>query len=101
MMPGRWPVDVAPQRDGTGNSHRTGWGSLMQAAQKKLSLANQLTQWFGGILRREGRKNSEAALNAALQEGLDSGVSNRSFEEIWDEPVRNYLAETGRKDGDG
>ena len=49
------------------------------------------------IRRDRERTESIRELNVLIQEGLDSGISERSVEDIWQEAVGIFEAENARK----
>jgi len=47
------------------------------------------SEYFGDLIRRDQEQDAKfQALKAAIQEGLDSGVSDRTVAEIWAEAER-------------
>ena len=74
----------------------------MATTRKTITLTKQQDQWvkaqissgdytndseyFRDLVRRDQEQNTKfLALKRAIQEGLDSGVSNRTVAEIWEE----------------
>ena len=74
----------------------------MATTRKTITLTKQQDQWvkaqissgdytndseyFRDLVRRDQKQNTKfLALKRAIQEGLDSGISNRSVAEIWEE----------------
>ena len=51
------------------------------------------SEYFRDLVRRDQEK--ERALKAAIDEGLASGPSTRSVEDIWAEAEARYLASSG------
>lgn len=51
------------------------------------------SEYVRDLIRRDQEK--ERALKAAIDEGLASGRSTRSFDEIWAEAEARYLASDG------
>jgi antitoxin ParD1/3/4 len=51
------------------------------------------SEYFRDLIRRDQEK--ERALKAAIDEGLASGPSTRSIEEIWAEAEARFLASRG------
>lgn len=51
------------------------------------------SEYFRDLIRRDQEK--ERALKAAIDEGLASGPSTRSIEEIWAEAEARFLASSG------
>jgi len=75
----------------------------MTTTRKTITLTKQQNQWvkaqiingdytndseyFRDLVRRDQEQNTKfLALKRAIQEGLDSGVSNRTVAEIWRKP---------------
>jgi antitoxin ParD1/3/4 len=51
------------------------------------------SEYFRDMIRRDQQESSEMlALKNAIQEGLDSGISQRSVGEIWQEAERRHKA---------
>ncbi len=51
------------------------------------------SEYFRNLVRRDQEKNAKfLALKEAIQEGLESGISERSVGEIWEEAERRYKA---------
>ena len=54
------------------------------------------SEYFRDLVRRDQEKNAKfRALKEAIQEGLESGISERSVGEIWEEAERRYKANHG------
>ena len=54
------------------------------------------SEYFRDLVRRDQEKNAKfLALKEAIQEGLESGISERSVGEIWQEAERRYKANHG------
>lgn len=52
------------------------------------------SEYLRDLLRKDQDKHAEfLALRAELQKGLDSGISNRTFDEIWEEGRQEALKE--------
>lgn len=51
------------------------------------------SEYFRDLIRRDQEK--ERALKAAIDEGLASGPSTRSLDDIWAEAEARYLASNG------
>jgi antitoxin ParD1/3/4 len=51
------------------------------------------SEYFRDMIRRDQRESGEMlALEKAIQQGLDSGISKRSVREIWREAERRHKA---------
>ena len=51
------------------------------------------SEYFRDMIRRDQQESGEMlALKRAVQEGLDSGISQRSMKEIWQEAEHRYKA---------
>ena len=54
------------------------------------------SEYFRDLVRRDQEQNAKfLALKRAIQEGLDSGVSNRTVAEIWEEAELRFTARHG------
>jgi len=54
------------------------------------------SEYIRDLLRRDQEQKSKfQALKAAIQEGLDSGISKRTVGDIWEEAERRYTAKHG------
>ena len=54
------------------------------------------SEYIRDLIRRDQEQNwKNRALKAALQEGLNSGVSNRTVEDIWREAEERFRADHG------
>ncbi len=54
------------------------------------------SEYFRDLLRRDQEQNGQIrALKEAIQEGLKSGVSDKTVKEIWAEAERRYTARYG------
>ena len=54
------------------------------------------SEYFRDLIRRDQEQNAKlSALRRAIQEGLDSGVSDRTMSELWEEAERRYKARRG------
>lgn len=84
----------------------------MTTVRKTITLTSQQDQWIkaqiagGGftndseyirdLLRRDQEQNSKfVELKAAIQEGLDSGISDKTVLEVWKEAEQRYAAKHG------
>jgi len=84
----------------------------MVTTRKTITLTKQQNQWvkaqissgdytndseyFRDLVRRDQEQNSKfLALKRAIQEGLDSGVSNRAVAEIWEDAEQRFKAKHG------
>jgi antitoxin ParD1/3/4 len=84
----------------------------MATIRKTITLTDQQDQWIkaqikGGdftndseyirdLVRRDQEQNAKfLALKAAIHEGLDSGVSNKTVGEIWEEAEARYKTKHG------
>ena len=51
------------------------------------------SEYFRDLIRRDQEQNAKlVALRQAIQEGLDSGISDRTMSDIWEEAERRYKA---------
>ena len=54
------------------------------------------SEYFRDLLRRDEEQNAKfQALKAAIQEGLDSGVSDKTVLDVWREAEERYTAKHG------
>ena len=54
------------------------------------------SEYIRDLLRRDQEQKSKfQALKAAIQEGLDSGISKRTVGDIWEEAEKRYTAKHG------
>ena len=54
------------------------------------------SEYFRDLIRRDQEQNAKLlALRQAIQEGLDSGISDRTMSDIWEEVERRYKARRG------
>ena len=54
------------------------------------------SEYFRDLLRRDQEQNGQIrALKEAIQEGLKSGVSDKTVKEIWAEAAQRYTARYG------
>ena len=54
------------------------------------------SEYIRDLIRRDQEQNwKNRALKAAIQEGLNSGVSNRTVEDIWREAEERFRADHG------
>ena len=84
----------------------------MGTIRKTITLTDQQDQWIKSqiaageytndseyirdLVRRDQEQNSKfKALKAAIQEGLDSGVSDKTVSDIWEEAEKRYRAKNG------
>lgn len=84
----------------------------MATTRKTITLTKQQDQWvkaqissgdytndseyFRDLVRRDQAQHTKfLALKRAIQEGLDSGVSNRTVAEIWEEAELRFKAKHG------
>ena len=84
----------------------------MATTRKTITLTKQQNQWvkaqitsgdytndseyFRDLVRRDQEQNIKfLALKRAIQEGLDSGVSNRTVAEIWEEAELRFKSRHG------
>ena len=84
----------------------------MTTVRKTITLTRQQDQWIkaqiagGGftndseyirdLLRRDQEQNAKfEVLKAAIQEGLDSGISDKTVLEVWKEAEQRYAAKHG------
>ena len=51
------------------------------------------SEYFRDLIRRDQEQNAKLlALKQAIQEGLDSGISDRTMRDAWDEAERRHRA---------
>ncbi len=84
----------------------------MGTVRKTITLTDQQDQWIKAqiaageytndseyirdLVRRDQEQNAKfKALKAAIQEGLDSGVSDKTLSDIWEEAEKRYRAKNG------
>jgi len=84
----------------------------MGTTRKTITLTDQQDQWIKGqiaagdytndseyirdLVRRDQEQNTKfRALKAAIQEGLDSGISNKTVREVWEEAEARHRAANG------
>ena len=84
----------------------------MGTTRKTITLTNQQDQWIKAqiaageytndseyirdLVRRDQEQNAKfRALKAAIQEGLDSGISNKTVRDVWEEAEARYRAKNG------
>ena len=84
----------------------------METTRKTITLTDQQYQWIKSriaageytndseyirdLVRRDQEQNAKfRALKAAIQEGLDSGISDKSLRDIWGEAEEQYNAKNG------
>ena len=84
----------------------------MGTIRKTITLTDQQDQWIKAqiaageytndseyirdLVRRDQEQNAKfKALKAAIQEGLDSGVSDKTVSDIWEEAEKRYRAKNG------
>ena len=84
----------------------------MTTVRKTITLTSQQDQWIkaqiagGGftndseyirdLLRRDQEQNAKfVVLKAAIQEGLDSGISDKTVLEVWKEAEQRYAVKHG------
>jgi antitoxin ParD1/3/4 len=84
----------------------------MGTTRKTITLTDQQDQWIKAqvaageytndseyirdLVRRDQEQNAKfKALKAAIQEGLDSGVSDKAVSDIWEEAEKRYRAKNG------
>ncbi len=54
------------------------------------------SEYIRDLLRRDQEQKTKfEALKAAIQEGLDSGISKRTVDDIWEEAEKRYTAKHG------
>ena len=54
------------------------------------------SEYFRDLIRRDQEQNAKLlALKQAIREGLDSGISDRTMSDIWEEVERRHRAEHG------
>ena len=54
------------------------------------------SEYFRDLIRRDQERNVQfRALKEAIQEGLESGVGDKTVKEIWAEAERSYAARHG------
>ena len=84
----------------------------MTTVRKTITVTNKQDQWIKAqiaageftndseyirdLLRRDQEQNAKfAALKAAIQEGLDSGISDKTVRDVWKEAEQRYAAKHG------
>jgi antitoxin ParD1/3/4 len=84
----------------------------MAMVKKSITVTDQQAQWIQAqiatgnyasdsevlrdLIRREQKRSAKLhALQQAIQEGLDSGISDKTVEEIWAEAVQRHRAKHG------
>jgi antitoxin ParD1/3/4 len=85
---------------------------IMATKRKTITLSEQQDEWvkariesgdytndseyFRDLIRRDQEQNAKlVALRQAIQEGLDSGISDRTMSDIWDEAEQRYKTRRG------
>ena len=54
------------------------------------------SEYFRDLIRRDQEQNAKfIALKQAIQEGLDSGVSERTMDDVWREAKQRHRAKRG------
>ena len=54
------------------------------------------SEYFRDLIRRDQEQNAQfRALKEAIQDGLESGVSDKTVKEVWTEAERRYRARHG------
>ena len=54
------------------------------------------SEYFRDLIRRDQERNAQfRALKEAIQEGLESGVGDKTVKEIWAEAEQRYTAKHG------
>ena len=84
----------------------------MGTTRKTITLTDQQDQWIKAqiaageytndseyirdLVRRDQEQNAKfRALKAAIQEGLDSGISNKTVRDVWEDAESRYRAKNG------
>ncbi len=84
----------------------------MGTTRKTITLTDQQDQWIKAqiaageytndseyirdLVRRDQEQNAKfKALKQAIQEGLDSGISDKTVGDIWEEAEKRYRAKNG------
>ena len=84
----------------------------MGTTRKTITLTDQQDQWIKAqiaagaytndseyirdLVRRDQEQNAKfKALKAAIQEGLDSGISDKTMKDIWEEAEQRHRAKNG------
>jgi antitoxin ParD1/3/4 len=84
----------------------------MGTTRKTITLTEQQDQWIKAqiaageytndseyirdLVRRDQEQNAKfKALKQAIQEGLDSGISDKTVSDIWEEAEKRYRAKNG------
>ena len=84
----------------------------MGTTRKTITLTDQQDQWIKAqiaageytndseyirdLVRRDQEQNAKfRALKAAIQEGLNSGISNKTVRDVWEEAEARYRAKNG------
>lgn len=56
------------------------------------------SEYIRDLVRRDEEKNREfLALRAELQNGIDSGISDRTFDEIWEDGRQEALGQRAKE----
>ena len=54
------------------------------------------SEYIRDLVRRDQEQNAEfRALKAAIQEGLDSGISDKTLRDVWEEAEARHKAKNG------
>ena len=54
------------------------------------------SEYIRDLVRRDQEQNAKfRALKAAIQEGLDSGISNKTLRDVWEEAEARHKAKNG------
>lgn len=54
------------------------------------------SEYIRDLVRRDQEQNARfSALKAAIQEGLDSGISDKKLRDVWEEAEARYKAKNG------
>ncbi len=84
----------------------------MGTTRKTITLTDQQDQWLKAqiaageytndseyirdLVRRDQEQNAKfRALKAAIQEGLDSGISDKTVQDVWEEAEARHRAKNG------
>lgn len=54
------------------------------------------SEYIRDLVRRDQQQNAKfSALKAAIQEGLDSGISDKTLRDVWEEAEARHKAKNG------
>ena len=91
-------ISVIGDQDGTGEEehHRDRSAGAVDQGQVDSGEYGNDSEYFRDLIRRDQERNAQfRALKQAIQEGLDSGVGDKTVKEIWAEAEQRYRARHG------